>query len=264
MRPLRPLLIAHRGSSGERIENTLDAYELAVAQRSDMIEIDLHQTADGGVVVAHDEHLPGLPGEGAIGAATLDAVRGLDLGGGARVPTLDEVLDLVAPRIPFNLELKVGPGGVAYEGLEGRVLDALRARGLDASILFSCFDDGVLRRLREAAPQARIGVLVSGHAPRGWQARCEAVGAEAVHLWRGLAGHGTIQEAHAAGWAVYVYTVDDPGEMRRLLRAGVDGIFTNYPSRLRALLDAEFHGTDPVGIFAPPGTGGGSGPSRLG
>ncbi|MEM7410820.1 MAG: glycerophosphodiester phosphodiesterase [Myxococcota bacterium] len=251
MRPQRPLCIAHRGASGERLENTLDAYALAVAQQADMIEIDLHLTADGAVVVAHDEHLPGLPGDGAIGSSGLDDVRQIDLGGGARVPTLDEVLDGFAPRIPFNLEIKVGPDG-AYAGLESRVLAALEARGLSESMLFSSFDDGVLLRLREAWPEARLGVLVSGHAPRGWSQRCETVGAEAVHLWRGLAGHGTIQEAHAAGWAVYVYTVDDPAEMRRLLRAGVDGLFTNYPSRLKSLLDAEFRGRSPVGIFAPP------------
>ena len=108
MRPPRPLVIAHRGASGQLAENTLPAYELAIEQRADMIEIDLHRTRDGATVIAHDEELSGLGGKGEIAAATLAEVRALDAGGGERVPTLDEVLDRFGERIPFNLELKRG------------------------------------------------------------------------------------------------------------------------------------------------------------
>lgn len=236
-RPPRPLVIAHRGASRERPENTLAAYALAVAQRADMIEIDLHRTRDGHLAVAHDERLPGLAGSGEIGDATLDEVRALDLGGGERVPTLPEVLDAFGDRIPFNLEIKRGTAG-DYAGIEAAALAEVEARGLLAATLFSSFHDPVLARLRAAAPAARLGVLVSPRAPERWLERARAVGAEAVHFWKGLARPEAVRAAHGAGLAVHVYTVDDGAEMRELVARGVDGLFTNVPGALRALVDA--------------------------
>jgi glycerophosphoryl diester phosphodiesterase len=228
-------VIAHRGASGERPENTMPAYALAIEQRADMIEIDLHCTRDGAIVIAHDERLPGLPGGCEIGECSLADIRALGQGD-ERVPSLDEVLDAFGARIPFNLEIKCGGVG-PYPGIETVALSALESRGLGPTILFSSFDDGVLRRLREAAPTARIGVLVSPRDPGRWLERCAAIGAEAVHFWKGLATESAVEIAHRAGFAVYVYTVDDPGEMRTLLARGCDGLFTNFPARMRELLD---------------------------
>jgi glycerophosphoryl diester phosphodiesterase len=234
-RPPRPLVIAHRGASGQLAENTLPAYELAIEQRADMIEIDLHRTRDGATVIAHDEELSGLGGKGEIAAATLAEVRALDAGGGERVPTLDEVLDRFGERIPFNLELKRG-SSATYEGLERAALDAVRERGLLEQTLFSSFFDPVLERLRALAPEARLARLFSPRDPERPLERARAVGAEAINPWRGLLQPELIEAAHAEGLAVYVFTVDEEQEMRSLLDLGVDGIFTNFPDRLRALL----------------------------
>ncbi|MBW1687293.1 MAG: glycerophosphodiester phosphodiesterase [Deltaproteobacteria bacterium] len=231
----RPLVIAHRGASGQLAENTLPAYELAIEQRADMIEIDLHRTRDGATVIAHDEELSGLGGKGEIAAATLAEVRALDAGGGERVPTLDEVLDRFGERIPFNLELKRG-SSASYEGLERAALDAVRKRGLLEQTLFSSFFDPVLERLRALAPEARLARLFSPRDPERPLERARAVGAEAINPWRGLLQPELIEAAHAEGLAVYVFTVDEEQEMRSLLDLGVDGIFTNFPDRLRALL----------------------------
>jgi glycerophosphoryl diester phosphodiesterase len=232
----RPLVIAHRGASGQRPENTLPAYELAVEQGADMIEIDVHRTRDGALVVTHDEELEGLGGKGEICDATLDEVRGLDAGGGERVPTLDEVLDRFGRRIPFNVEIKRGTRA-EYAGLEAAVLGAVERRGLLERTLFSSFYDPVLQRLRGLSPRARIGLLISRRFPSGALERARALGAEALHPERPLVKAKLVDEAHAAGLAVHVFTVDDPAEMARLLGIGVDGIFTNHPDRLRALCD---------------------------
>jgi glycerophosphoryl diester phosphodiesterase len=232
----RPLVIAHRGASGERPENTLPAYELAVEQGADMIEVDLHRTRDGAIVVTHDEELAGIGGRGEIADATLAEVRALDAGGGERVPTLDEILDRFGPRIPFNLEIKRGTAA-EYSGLEGATLEALERRGLLARTLFSSFYDPVLRRLRELSASARIGLLVSRRFPNGALERARALGAEALHPERELVTPRLVEEAHAAGLAVHVFTVDDPADMSRLLAMGVDGLFTNFPERLRRLRD---------------------------
>lgn len=229
------LVIAHRGASGHAPENTLPAYELAVTQRADMIEIDLHRTRDGAIVITHDELLTGLGGAGEIADASLEEVRSLDAGDGERVPLLDEVLDRFGARIPFNLELKRGTREI-YPELEAESLAAVTGRDLLAATLFSSFYDPVLANLRRLSDAARIGVLVSARAPEGWEERARAVGAEAVHFSSLLASDENVARAHALGLRVHVYTVDDPPQMRTLVDRGVDGIFTNYPDRLRALL----------------------------
>jgi glycerophosphoryl diester phosphodiesterase len=229
-------VIAHRGASAYRPENTLPAYELAVEQRADMIEIDLHRTRDGAIVITHDEDLSGLGGSGAIEDATLAAVRALDAGAGERIPTLDETLDRFGARIPFNLELKRGVRG-PYPGLEQAAVAAVAGRGLLAATLFSSFEDAVLARLASLAPESRRALLVSPRgAPRPVE-RALAVGAEALNPWLGMAGAELIEAAHAAYLAVYPFTVDRAEDMQRLLDLGVDGMFTNFPDRLRDLLD---------------------------
>jgi glycerophosphoryl diester phosphodiesterase len=236
-RPPKPLVIAHRGASAHRPENTMPAFALAVEQRADMIETDLHVTRDGAVVITHDEELAGIGGRGEIADATLAEIRALDAGAGARVPTLDEMLDAFGAAIAFNLELKKGTRA-EYAGLEAQAIDAVRARGIAGRTLFSSFYDPVLARLREAAPEARIGLLISRRYPVRIVERARALGAEAIHPEAPLVDAALVDAAHEAGLAVYVFTVDDPAEMRRLLSLGVDGLFTNHPDRMRALVDA--------------------------
>lgn len=233
----RPLVIAHRGASGELPENTLPAYALAVEQRADMIEIDLHRTRDGAIVVTHDEDLSGLGGEGEIVEATLDEVRALDAGAGEVVPTLDEVLDRFGAQIAFNLELKRATDA-EYPCLEQETLDAVYHRRLLPQMLFSSFYDPVLARLRALSSDARIGLLISRKFPYRAVARATALGAEALHPEDSIVTSDLVREAHDAGLAVNVFTVDEEVELRRFIDMGVDGIFTNFPKRLRAIVDA--------------------------
>ena len=221
------LVIAHRGASGERPENTLAAFELAVEQRADMIETDLHLLRDGAVALYHDDDVAGRP----VGAHTLAELR-LAL---PHAPTLQETLDALGRRIAFNLEIKAPRSG-PYEGLEARVLEEVGRRGGLARTLFSSFSDAVLAKLRELEPKARLGTLVSAGRPGDILARAKRVAAEAVHLDLRLASEARMAESHAAGFRVNVWTVDRPDDQKRLVAAGVDGIFTNLPAKLRALL----------------------------
>src|SRR5262245_15453670 len=233
-RPTRPLVIARRGASGHRRENTLAAYELAVTQGADMIEIDLHRTRDAATVVIHDDHPEGLASAG-IGRASLAEVRALDLGGGARIPTFDEVLGTFGARVPFNVELKRGGEG-PYPGLAAEALRAVARRGLLARTLFSSFDDAYLAELAAGEPGTRRALLIDLRSAERALERARKLGAEALNPWRGLATPGLVEAAHAEELAVYVYTVNRGQEMRRLLDLGVDGIFTDFPDRLRPLV----------------------------
>jgi glycerophosphoryl diester phosphodiesterase len=224
------LCIAHRGSSVAAPENTLEAFELAVRERADMIETDLHLTRDGRVPLYHDSAFDGRP----IGEWSLGELRARL----PRAPTLEEALDAVGAAIPFNLELKAWPDDrTIYAGLEKHVLAELERRGWLARTLFSSFYDEALARLRAAEPRARIGLLLARRSAANMLERAERLGAEALHPARSLVTRELVDESHRAGLRVHVFTVDDPDDQRRLLDWGVDGVFTNLPAQLRAILD---------------------------
>ncbi len=237
----RPLVIAHRGSSGERPENTLSAFERAVLQSADMIETDLHLSRDGVVVIHHDPELERLGESGEIRDHTASELAAMNaapgVAGAEKMPTLLDVLDGFGERMQFNLELKVGRGDVAYDGLEDLVLSAVEARGLMPRMLFSSFYDPVLARLRERSASARIALLVSPRAPVAIFERAARLAAEAINPDVRLVTASLVDQAHAADLRVYPYTANEPEEMIRLLDCGVDGIITNHPARLHAVLD---------------------------
>ena len=246
----RPLVIAHRGASGERPENSLAAFELAVEQRADMIETDLHLSRDGTIVIHHDASLARLGEAGEIGEYTASELAALDVTLGSAnaegMPTLADLLDGFGERIELNLELKAASAG-PYPGLEEVALAAVEERGLLARVLFSSFSDPVLARLRGLSRNARLGVLVSPRLPRRVLARARQVDAESIHPHTVLVSDDLIRRAHEAGLKVLPYTEDDPAGMERLLDLGVDGLFTNHPARLRQLLEAREGGeADPA------------------
>lgn len=243
-RPSRPLVIAHRGASAARPENTLSAFQLAIDQRADMIETDLRLSRDGAIVIRHDPDLASLGLHREVCETDLAQIRSLDAGGGEKVPTLDEVLDRFGAQIAFNLEIKTGSKS-AYPGLEAAALRAVEQRGLLASTLFSSFSDGILEQLRALSSKVRLAVLVSRRRSRGVLERTRAVEAEALNPSFGLVNADFIDLAHADGLAVYPYTVDALSDMRRCLRVGADGLFTNYPDRLRGMLDASLPKDEP-------------------
>jgi len=217
------LVLAHRGASADAPENTLAAFELAVEQDADMIETDLHLSRDGRIPLYHDDEIGRRP----VGALSLAEIRAAL----PDAPELEDVLDRFGSRIPFNLELK----GI-YPGLVQRVLDAVRSRGLLEKTLFSSFEPAALRELRQLEPAARIGVLVQRRRAEEAEKLAIELRAEALHPPRQQVRRELVERLHAAGFAVNVFTVDDLAEQRRLVDWGIDGIFTNRPAQLRALL----------------------------
>jgi glycerophosphoryl diester phosphodiesterase len=228
-------VIAHRGASAYRPENTLPAFQLAIEQNADMIETDLHTTADGFVAISHDATLKHLGAAGEVADKTLAELRELDAGEGECVPTLDEVLDRFASQIPFNLELKIGTEH-RYPGMEQAAIDATRSRGVFDQTLYSSFYDGVLGNLRELDAEVRIAVLVDYKHPERMFERAAEYAAEAINPFFALVNAEFMARAHGEGLAVYPYTVDELDWMERLLDLGVDGMFTNRPDRMRELL----------------------------
>jgi len=236
----RPLVIAHRGSSGERPENTLPAFERAIEQEADMIETDLHLSRDGVVVIHHDANLKRLGVAGEIRDHTAAELFAMDAAPGTTevlpLPSLLDLLDGFGDRMQFNLELKVAADDAEYPGLEELVLAAVEERGLLPRMLFSSFYDPVLARLRAKSSAARIALLVSPRAPVAIFERAARVSAEAINPDVRLVTKELVAEAHDASLCVYPYTANDAVEMERLLDCGVDGIITNHPAILHAVL----------------------------
>ena len=228
-----PLVIAHRGASGTCPENTLIAFARAAALGAHMIELDVQLTRDGAVVVMHDWTLERTTdGSGAVCDRTLAEIRGLDAGAwfgsafrGTRVPTLAEVLAAVGLRV--NVELKP----VGDDGLEARALAVVESAGALARVVFSSFEAGALERLRARTVRATLAVLWDEGPVVDAVARAQRVGARALHLRKDRTSPDALAAAAAAGLPVRAWTVNERGEMDRLVAAGVEGIFTDFPER---------------------------------
>ncbi len=240
------MVIAHRGAKAYRPENTVAAYELAIDQQCDMIEIDLHLSSDAKIPITHDSTLEHFGREGEVADHTLEELRIISHAAHEAevhgqswegIPDLDEVLDRFAERIPFNLEIKTDANHQPYPGLQRMAYDQVVTRNILEPTLFSSFSDAVLAELRSFSPYVRLALLLDPRFAERPFERAAAVGAEAVNPHHSMVTAELVQEAHTRGLAVYVYTVDDPEKMRELFGLGVDGIFSNAPDVLREVVD---------------------------
>jgi glycerophosphoryl diester phosphodiesterase len=226
-------VIAHRGASGTRPENTLAAFRRAAELGAHMVELDVQLTRDREVVVVHDWTLERTTdGRGAVSAHTLAAIRRLDAGAwfgagfrGERVPTLAEVLDSVA--LPVNVELKP----IGDDGLEARTLGVVEAAGAVGRVVFSSFAPTALERLRSLSPAVELAVLWETAPVAAAVRLAERVRARALHLRKDAATPATRAAAAAAGLRIRVWTVNAPAEFDRLAGDPIDGVFTDYPER---------------------------------
>ena len=238
-----PLVIAHRGASHDAVENTLAAFRLAREQGADGVELDVLRCATGEVVVFHDDDLERLGGRpGDVRATSFAALREIDLGGGERIPTLDEVLEELGPLL-VNVELKSAarwPERLRDDGLAAAVAAILARHDGGARALVSSFDPLLLARFRRRARGVSTGLLFAHDQARPWREAWAAplVRPTALHPESLLADARAVAGWHARGFAVHVWTVDDPGELRLLGALGVDGVITNRPEFARAVLQS--------------------------
>jgi glycerophosphoryl diester phosphodiesterase len=201
-----------------------------------MCELDVQSTRDGAVVVIHDETVDRTTdGIGAVADLTLDEIRRLDAGlkfgasfRGQRIPTLDQVMKAVRGQIGLNIEIKEG-------AVEWQVCELMRAHDALATSMVSSFEWKALEKVRSLDPEVRVGLLAEKNRDDLMDA-ASAMGAYSVNPHFDLIDAAYCDKAHAHGLKVLVWTVDVPEAMRILLAAGVDGIMTNYPTRLRDVM----------------------------
>lgn len=222
------LIFGHRGSSGTEPENTLRSFRAAIASGADGIELDVQATADGIPVIIHDHDLSRTTdGTGKVSSRSLAELKQLDAGHGETVPTLDEVMALLAGNLTVDIEVK-------QAGIEATVLNAL-ARYPTADWFISSFDWDVLlaaRRLSSSAPLWPLA-LAFGDAVFAIADRLSSPGIALEHsAYTAEAAARCAQ----AGLAVGVWTVNDPAEGHRVRELGATALMTDFPAQMRAEL----------------------------
>jgi glycerophosphoryl diester phosphodiesterase len=263
--PRTPLVIAHRGASGVAPENTCVAISTALALGADMVEIDIQLCKDDQLVVFHDAHLGRTircPQYSArelrrtrISDLTLATIRGLDAGSwwgpafaAEPLPALTDVLTLCGSRIGLNIEVKLS-GARADDGRKSAVpqteerrrvvaqlWSALKSHAAVNSVVVSSFDHEALRLMRDAGESVRLGVLTNTRGVRSALAVAATLRAYSLHVPCAAVTRSLVESVHARGFKLFAYTANRAGLMRRLIAAGVDGLFTDYPDRMLNLL----------------------------
>jgi glycerophosphoryl diester phosphodiesterase len=239
----RPLVLGHRGASGEAPENTMAAFRRALEAGADGVELDVWRCGSGEAVVIHDEDARRTGGTPLrVTGASLSRLRELDVGAwrgatfrGERIPRLEEVLEAF-PGAVVNVELKAGR--VPDPRLAARVACIVRDLRATERVVVSSFHCSLVAAFRALSPRAPSAYLVAPG--RLWEARarlCPRVaGANGIHPEHGLVNGTRLREWRARGLAVGTWTVDAPGEVDRLARLGVDAIISNHPGPAREVV----------------------------
>jgi glycerophosphoryl diester phosphodiesterase len=255
------LVHGHRGARAVRPENTLPAFEHAIAAGVDVLELDMAVTLDNHLVVSHDLRMnrkicQGPEGETAIRKLTLEQVRSWDCGAlknegypkqqpvpGARMPLLEEVFDLASKgSFEFNVETKIdakqpdlAPEPAEFARL---VVDAIRKHRLEKRVIVQSFDFRTLAEVKKLAPEIRLSALYAGFPKDLVKISQEAGGAPIVSPHYLLVSKKKVEKAHKAGLQVVPWTANTEGAWKKLVKARVDAIITDDPSALIGYLKA--------------------------
>ena len=228
-------IFAHRGASGYAPENTLEAFRLAMEQGADGMELDVHLTKDGEVVVIHDETLDRTSnGHGNVRDYTLEELKKFSFHNhmekyqGVQIPTLKEVLNLVKnSRIKVNIELKTGI--YWYEGIEEKTMDIVKTMGMEDRVIYSSFNHYSIQKVLEQNSDAETAYLFSD-VPLNMEKYAKDTGVKGLHpAVYHLKMADFLETYMKSGLKVRVWTVNNKEDMKMFMDAGVDAVITNYP-----------------------------------
>lgn len=235
----RLLIIAHRGYRAKYPENTLVAFEEAIDAGADMIELDVLLTKDRKMVVIHDESLDRTTNaQGTVRDYTLSELKTLDAGSwfdarfkGERLPTLEEVLELVDKRIPVNIEIKRS----AYEphhppdAIEKQIVELVMRKNAVENVLVSSFEWQVLEPLGAMKEGPAIAILSGGPNEHNPLEACRNLGAFSWHPRSLMLKKEHVREMHETGILVFPWNVDTLEDIERVLEMDVDGVIVDDP-----------------------------------
>lgn len=226
----RPVeIIGHRGAPREATENTLASFERALAHGVDAIELDVHSTADGTVVVHHDPAFCVNAG-GSIAGRAIAALSRAEIESAARGP------DALAPALAAVLDL-IGDRAIAYVEIKGKRIEAAVVRAIQAGrtqCAVHAFDHRAVARVRELAPRLPTGILLEARLIDPVAALRTAGATDLWQEWK-MVDEELVAAVHGAGGRVIAWTVNDTAAAEELIRLGVDGLCTDLPGEMRRL-----------------------------
>ena len=239
--PAPPWIIGHRGAPGYAPENTMASFRRAVELGAKFIETDLRLSHDAQFVAMHDATLDRTSnGRGLVRDFTLAQLRELDAGSwygrefaGEKIPTLDEILSLAREAdVVFYLEIKHEAGWGVHHGVAG----ALRAANEAARTVVISFDPSMLANLRRLDAGLLMGFLFENPLENVVE-KAQQIGVRQICPRADLVTRELLSQAHEAGLQVATWTVNEPAQMERLISMGVNGIMSDYPDRLRDVVE---------------------------
>ena len=224
-----PLVIGHRGDASESLENSLESIHRALSYPVDMIELDVRKSLDNVLYVMHDK-MTGRTAAKSINIEheTSDVIGKLKLINGEPIPTLEDVIKTVAGSTGLNFEIKSSSAGVL-------IAEYFASSQYPGYVLLSSFKEDEVRAVRHIMPTMPISVIYdvfSVHDVTNYKKR----GYKIISLRKNTVSEKLITACHEERIDVYVWTVDDEDEMQKFISLGVDGIYTNRPGVLKALL----------------------------
>ena len=232
------LVMAHRGASKEAPENTIPAFEKAIEQKADYIELDVQETKDGAVVVTHDENTKRVTGhKGYVYNMTLAEIKELDAAhyfkgySNVKIPTLEEVFQTCGGRIKFNIELKYNKH---TENLAQSVADLIEKYGLQDDCVITSTKKAALRAMKEAMPDIPCGYILSASIGKYYDLDC----ADFFSIDINSVTKSSLSKCHKVGKSVNAWTVNDTDSIQKMIALGVDGIITDDPLKAREAIAA--------------------------
>lgn len=234
-----PLIIAHRGGKVWAPENTMSAFRQSLEAGVDAIELDIQRVQSGELVVFHDQDLSRTTnGFGSVASCSLDEIKRLSAGAwfdssfkNEKVPTLQEVLDLVSGQIMLNIEIKNLP--YSYEDIEEELMAQLEGYDTD-KVVVSSFDHRVLKKLKG---RIQTALLMVG-APSSVQEYCADLGTTYFHAQKDHINDDVLEDARSGSVQVFAWVANTDRDWSRLIKLEVDGIVSDDPENLMAFIQS--------------------------
>lgn len=224
------LRIGHRGAAGYEPENTLLSFKKALKLKVDLVELDAQICKTGQVVVIHDAKIDRTTKEtGFVTQKTFQELRALDVGKGQRIPTLQEVLDVLDRKIRVNIEIK---GSDAAKPVFDIMQTYVSQKGWSwDDFLVSSFNHYELLEFNRLTSKVKVGAVIAG-VPIGYAECATRVNAYSLHPSKEFINQALVDDAHKRGMKVFAYTPNDMDFIQKVKSLGVDGLFSDFPDRL--------------------------------
>jgi glycerophosphoryl diester phosphodiesterase len=227
------LKIGHRGAAGYEPENTLVSFKKALELNIDAVELDVYKCKTGELVVIHDDKVDRTTnGKGYVFDKSFNDLRLLNAGNGEKIPLLNEVLDLIDNKIIVNIELK---GEDTAKPVSEIIKKYIKEKNWsEKSFIVSSFNHYELNKFKKMIPGIEIGACLTG-IPINYAEFAEKAEAKFISLNMEFINKEFVKDAHKRGIKVFVWTVNDEDDIKRMMALGIDGIFSNFPDRLKQI-----------------------------